>query len=152
MPDSEGTATTTPAPSTEVEKSPPQVQTEPELATQPEAPEDEEQPREQIPNISVDPEEEPAQHRPLLSDPMPNMVDDAQLALNQARMVANTEEKNREGKDILLATPWQTDLFRSGDGSFPDITSEGTWVTTEEAEVAELAAHRCGAKLYRKEG
>jgi len=147
MPDSEDAATT-PATSGPVVKSPPTVQNEPEPATQPE----EELPRDRIANISVDAEEEPAQHRPLVSDPLKNMVDDAQLAINRARMVSNTGGSDDEGKGILLATPWQTSLFKSGDGSFPDITPDGTWVTTEEAEAAELAAHRCGAKLYRKEG
>jgi hypothetical protein len=139
--DSEATATTAPAKTPSPEESPPQAtESEPEV------------PREQIPNISVDVEEEADVRRPMVSDPLGNMVDDATLALNQARMVANTGEAGPEGKGILLATPWQMDVFKSGDESFPDITSEGTWVTEAEAEAAELAAHRSGAKLYRKEG
>lgn len=140
--------------STETPKASSTEKTEPELATQPPEPDREDLPRDQIANISVKPEDKEPLVRPLVSAPMPHMVDDAQLAVNQAAMVSNTGETGPEGKKILLATEWLTTSFQPGEGdtSFPVITQNGTWVTKAEAEAAELAAHRSGVKLFRMEG
>ena len=59
---------------------------------------------------------------------------------NESVEVQNTQTAASGGDQYVVKTPWTLSLMQSQDGSFPDVTPEGTTMSGAEKDAAKVAA------------